>query len=237
MNLIYHDREVRKAMGGLSSFLKKIGGRIKGFFSKSRTRSKGYGKGMSDKGRGFSASQKDKTQGFWRRGRGRFSKSRARSKGYGKMVSDKGRGFSASQKDKTQGFWRRGRGYFLKSRGRALGFLGLTTISVLFIGFIILPTLNDNQGIQNHPPEITEYYPTHAVQLSTGTFQVFNITVIDLDNDTLAISWKLNNILADYNTTSFILFAAQFQTGSYDLNVSVSDGEFLDSVVWDVTIG
>ena len=196
MHSVYHDREVRKPMSRISSFLKKIGGKIKGFFSKSRVKSKGYGK----------------------------------------KLSDKGRGFSGSQKDKTQGFWRRGRGYFSKSRGRALGFLGLTTISVLFIGFIILPTLNDNQGIQNHPPEITEYYPTQSVQLTIGTTQVFNITVIDLDNDTLAISWELNNTLMDYNATSYILFAAQFQMGSYELNVSVSDGEFLDSMVWDVTI-
>ncbi|MFW9770434.1 MAG: hypothetical protein ACFFEM_16565, partial [Candidatus Thorarchaeota archaeon] len=148
-----------------------------------------------------------------------------------------GRGLSGSQKDKTQGFWRRGRGYFSKIKGKALVFLGITTISVLFIGFIILPTLSDDQGTQNHPPEITEYYPTHAVQLTFGNSQVFNVTVIDLDNDTLAISWELSNTLVNYNTTSFILFAAQFQIGFYDLNVSVSDGEFLDSMVWDVTIG
>ena len=130
----------------------------------------------------------------------------------------------------------RARGTLTGSIGGTLGVFGVVAISILIIGFLVLPPLSDTTGDENHPPEITGFSPTEHVDVSIGESQEFNITAYDQDNDSLASLWYLNHMVVETNMTSFLLIATQQMMGPNELNVTVMDREYSTSIIWDVTV-
>ncbi|MCG2825873.1 MAG: right-handed parallel beta-helix repeat-containing protein, partial [Thermoplasmatales archaeon] len=87
----------------------------------------------------------------------------------------------------------------------------------------------------NRPPVIQSYTPVTNPTILETESQMFNITASDPDNDTITISWYLNNSLI--STGSSYTFTANYTcAGIYEVKVIVSDGELSASHIWALTV-
>ena len=85
----------------------------------------------------------------------------------------------------------------------------------------------------NTQPEITSYSPLFDPAIKTGQSQLFNVAVEDPDNS-LTYAWKVNGAQVGTNSNSYTYTAAAL--GTYNISVSITDGEFTLSKEWQLTV-
>lgn len=89
----------------------------------------------------------------------------------------------------------------------------------------------------NTPPNISFFAPS---ELSFGIIEgnsnfTFNVSVADLENDSLVISWYKNSTLAAINSN--FTFQNNFSAaGFYNITLQVYDGNFTVIMIWNLTV-
>ncbi len=87
----------------------------------------------------------------------------------------------------------------------------------------------------NHPPEITSYYPvSQQLSLSTTDCQDFNITKYDPDGTIPSTQWYLDDVSLGVTNDSYTYCSAS--AGTYNLTVTITDGEYNASESWILTV-
>ncbi|MDD5193861.1 MAG: hypothetical protein PHF67_04740 [Candidatus Nanoarchaeia archaeon] len=95
-----------------------------------------------------------------------------------------------------------------------------------------LQSLNVHVENVNDAPIISEYSPSIA-RILNNTNQSFRITIRNVDNDNITVSWFLNNQMVGYGNT----YNFSADRGSYNLTAIASDGEFSTPNSWNVFVG
>ncbi len=88
-----------------------------------------------------------------------------------------------------------------------------------------------------HAPTIDAYSPIEdIVKIAEDESLKFSVTALDLDNDILTYSWKLNGNEVSTNN-NYIFNATEYVVGSYNVKVIVSDGQLTDDKEWELIVG
>ncbi len=88
----------------------------------------------------------------------------------------------------------------------------------------------------NNPPNITGFSPNASnVSVVENSFLDFNITVTDIDNNTLTYIWRLNGSNVSINS-NFRYEPDYDAAGFYNLSVFIGDGGNNISNAWNVTV-
>jgi parallel beta-helix repeat protein len=92
--------------------------------------------------------------------------------------------------------------------------------------------------VENRPPEITVIEPVSSTpEIEEGTTLIFTIQESDLDpEDTLQITWFLDDVLAQTDGSSFTYMADYLSSGDHVIKVVVSDGTIDVEQSWTVTV-
>jgi len=90
-------------------------------------------------------------------------------------------------------------------------------------------------GSENTAPTIDSFSPDSNPTLSINDTQDFTISASDEDNDTLTISWEVNN--EDQENSGTTLTFTAVEDGIFTIEVFVSDGTEEASKSWTVTVG
>ncbi len=90
----------------------------------------------------------------------------------------------------------------------------------------------------NHPPNITSWYPENdTIEINEGESQYFNITKFDLDGTIPSTQWYLNgNELKGETADEYVYYASYSSSGTHNITVVISDGEFTDSHEWTLIV-
>ncbi len=91
--------------------------------------------------------------------------------------------------------------------------------------------LSVNVNPINDAPVIQSYSPEGILRFVKNTNHIFSVDVIDIDS-LFDVSWFLGGLEGVGNSYEF-----NQPTGTYELEVIASDGEFNDSHIWDVFVG
>ena len=90
---------------------------------------------------------------------------------------------------------------------------------------------------ENRPPEITSYYPEQLVfAIYEGQTVEFNITKYDPDGTIPSTYWYKNNALVKFGEDNYTFTTTYGDAGTYYIKALVSDGQYNDSVQWNVTV-
>jgi len=103
----------------------------------------------------------------------------------------------------------------------------------------------DNFGLtvtdENRPPEIIDYFPNNLSLIVSGTDNLyFNITKYDPDGTIPDARWYVDGVLKEYDSGSLIdhfnyTFGCDV-SGSHDVFVEITDGQFGDSLRWNIAV-
>jgi subtilisin family serine protease len=90
--------------------------------------------------------------------------------------------------------------------------------------------------INDTAPNITSFYPSASnINIAEPTNQTFNITYLDINNDTITIAWYKNGTIVG-NSDNYA-FSGNYSTdGSYNITVIINDSSLTDSQSWNFTI-
>ncbi len=83
------------------------------------------------------------------------------------------------------------------------------------------------------PPVITAYSPADLDTVALDSTVHFWAQAQDLNNDSLIWRWLYDDLMIGQDTAVSVTFA---EAGEHSVQVTVSDGEFADSLIWNVTV-
>jgi hypothetical protein len=90
----------------------------------------------------------------------------------------------------------------------------------------------------NHPPNITSWYPENdTIYIYEGQSQYFNITKYDPDGTVPSSQWYLESSPLNGETgDEYTYYTGYISSGTHNVTVIISDGEFTDSHEWTVIV-
>lgn len=111
--------------------------------------------------------------------------------------------------------------------------------------FTVTLTVRDNAGmdgtksmtieVRNRRPTIVSSTPENlSVTVVAGSDHTFSVSASDPDDDDLAYTWRINNVIVGGDSNSLVF--RQSSPGTYVVNVTVSDGGDSDSREWTVVV-
>jgi len=101
-----------------------------------------------------------------------------------------------------------------------------------------LNTLWTTHSLLNLAPSFVTVDPVTDPTIDEGQSQTFSVSAIDLNGNTISYFWYLDGVVVDAveGATSIAYTPNYSAAGTHTIEIEIWDGEYSDSVIWDVTV-
>jgi len=101
-----------------------------------------------------------------------------------------------------------------------------------------LNALWTTHSLLNLAPSFVTVDPLTDPTVDEGQSQTFSVSAIDLNGNTISYFWYLDGVVVDAveGETSIAYTPNYSAAGTHSIEVEIWDGEYSDSVIWDVTV-